>query len=151
MALKLKPWDEFTAGMAGIVAKFDPELREHVLIALYHMASHRQWLEDIREKVKSKAPQLHRERIQVQRFRKRVQTAVKAVRKANEGGNHGFLVRDSLRDALQPPHRIVGIARLLTILILMPVEQARVQIVVEELCVRGRRRSGRRVLDLVQK
>jgi hypothetical protein len=98
--MKLKSWSEFRAGMAGCLTQFDPVVREHVLIALYHRAWQREWLEGIREDVKTKAPQLHAERIRVGRLRKRLQKAIKAVRKENRGGNQGYLVRDYVGEAI---------------------------------------------------
>jgi hypothetical protein len=98
--MRLKSWNEFTAGMAGYMTQFDPRLRKHILVALFHQAGQREWLEGIREDVKSKAPQLHAERIRVGRLRRRVQKAVKAVQKADIKGNQGFLSRDYVGEAI---------------------------------------------------
>jgi hypothetical protein len=100
MVLKLKPWDEFTARMAGHMNQFDEGLRQHVLIAVYHRAWQREWLEGIRTDEKTKAPQLHAERIRVERMRKRLQKAIRSVRKANADGNQGFLARDYIGEAI---------------------------------------------------
>jgi hypothetical protein len=51
--LKLKSWEDFSAGMEKHMTEFDEILREHILIALYHRAEQRRWLEELRSKVSS--------------------------------------------------------------------------------------------------
>ncbi len=100
---QLKSWEDFSAAMKDHLKQFDEIMREHVLMALFHRADMRGWLENLRSKERSRMereiPSIRRRRKLSRQMRIQINKAIESLRLARFFDDGTVFQRNSIAQA----------------------------------------------------